>query len=79
VFILANLLATIIAACRERGIPAIVDPKKADYLRYVGATCVTPNFHEFQEALLTMDTGQHASLFGHEHILAILITWERNI
>jgi D-beta-D-heptose 7-phosphate kinase / D-beta-D-heptose 1-phosphate adenosyltransferase len=48
------LLAEIIAGCRERGIPAMVDPKKVDYLRYAGATCVTPNFHEFQEALLTM-------------------------
>jgi D-beta-D-heptose 7-phosphate kinase / D-beta-D-heptose 1-phosphate adenosyltransferase len=48
------LLAAIIAACRERKIPAMVDPKKADYLRYTGATCITPNFHEFQEALLTL-------------------------
>jgi D-beta-D-heptose 7-phosphate kinase / D-beta-D-heptose 1-phosphate adenosyltransferase len=53
--VLSNaLLAAIIAACRERGIPAMVDPKKADYLRYAGATCVTPNFHEFQEALVNI-------------------------
>lgn len=48
------VLAGVIAGCRERAIPAMVDPKKADYLRYAGAACITPNFSEFQEALLTM-------------------------
>ncbi len=49
-----RLLAAVIAACRDRRVPVLVDPKKPDYRRYAGATCVTPNFHEFQQALLTM-------------------------
>jgi D-beta-D-heptose 7-phosphate kinase / D-beta-D-heptose 1-phosphate adenosyltransferase len=48
------ILATVIASCRDRGLPVLVDPKTPDYRRYAGATCVTPNFHEFQNALLAM-------------------------
>jgi D-beta-D-heptose 7-phosphate kinase/D-beta-D-heptose 1-phosphate adenosyltransferase len=48
------ILAALIAACRDRSVPVLVDPKKPDYRRYAGATCVTPNFPEFQHALLTM-------------------------
>jgi D-beta-D-heptose 7-phosphate kinase/D-beta-D-heptose 1-phosphate adenosyltransferase len=47
-------LTAIIAECRGRGIPALVDPKKLDYMRYAGATCITPNFHEFRDALLAL-------------------------
>jgi D-beta-D-heptose 7-phosphate kinase / D-beta-D-heptose 1-phosphate adenosyltransferase len=49
-----TILTALIAACRERSVPVLVDPKKPDYRRYAGATCVTPNFSEFQHALLTM-------------------------
>jgi D-beta-D-heptose 7-phosphate kinase / D-beta-D-heptose 1-phosphate adenosyltransferase len=49
-----RILAPVIAACRERRVPVLVDPKKPDYRCYAAATCVTPNFHEFQHALLTM-------------------------
>jgi D-beta-D-heptose 7-phosphate kinase/D-beta-D-heptose 1-phosphate adenosyltransferase len=48
------VLEVLIAAGRERGVPVLVDPKKPDYRRYTGATCVTPNFPEFQHVLLTM-------------------------
>jgi D-beta-D-heptose 7-phosphate kinase / D-beta-D-heptose 1-phosphate adenosyltransferase len=48
------ILAALIAAGRESGMPVLVDPKKPDYRRYTGATCITPNFPEFQHALLTM-------------------------
>jgi D-beta-D-heptose 7-phosphate kinase / D-beta-D-heptose 1-phosphate adenosyltransferase len=48
------ILAALIAAGRDRGVPVLVDPKKPDYRRYARATCVTPNFPEFQHALLTM-------------------------
>jgi D-beta-D-heptose 7-phosphate kinase/D-beta-D-heptose 1-phosphate adenosyltransferase len=47
-------LAAIVAECRGRGIPVLVDPKKSDYMRYAGATCITPNFHEFRDALLAL-------------------------
>ncbi|EPR44135.1 Bifunctional protein hldE [Desulfovibrio sp. X2] len=33
--------------CRARGIPVLVDPKGADWTRYQGATCITPNTAEF--------------------------------
>jgi D-beta-D-heptose 7-phosphate kinase / D-beta-D-heptose 1-phosphate adenosyltransferase len=48
------ILAAVIAAGRDRSVPVLVDPKKPDYRRYAGATCVTPNFPEFQHAVLTM-------------------------
>ena len=39
-----------ISAARHLGIPVIVDPKGADYGRYRGASVVTPNLKELQEA-----------------------------
>ena len=43
--------AALIAAARERGIPCLVDPKGSDWGRYQGATLVTPNRKEAEEAL----------------------------
>jgi len=37
-----------IAACRERGVPVLVDPKGNDFERYSGATLLTPNLAEFE-------------------------------
>ncbi len=39
----------IIAACRARGLPVLVDPKGRDFDRYRGATLLTPNRGEFEE------------------------------
>ncbi len=39
-----------IRAARERGRPVIVDPKRADLGAYAGATLVTPNRAEFEQA-----------------------------
>ena len=39
-----------INAARQRDIPVVVDPKGADYTRYSGASIVTPNLKEFQQA-----------------------------
>ncbi len=44
------LLARAIAAGRARGIPVFVDPKSADFTRYRGATCITPNLRELGAA-----------------------------
>jgi len=41
-----RLLARAIAAARRRGIPVAVDPKPEHFLKYKGATCVTPNTSE---------------------------------
>ncbi len=39
---------SLIALCRERQIPVLVDPKGADFDKYAGATLVTPNLAEFE-------------------------------
>jgi len=41
-------VAMMIAACREAGIPVLVDPKGADFERYRGASVITPNQGEFE-------------------------------
>ena len=46
-----DVLAQVIAAARQRGIPVLVDPKGADFTRYKGATLVTPNRKEAELAL----------------------------
>ncbi len=46
-----KVLATVIAAARERGVPVLVDPKGSDFTRYRGATLVTPNRKEAELAL----------------------------
>ena len=40
----------IIDRCRQRGIPCVVDPKKADFAAYARATVVTPNLLEAERA-----------------------------
>ena len=45
-----SLCAAIMAAARKAGIPVLVDPKGADWTRYAGAACVTPNMAEFRLA-----------------------------
>ncbi|KAA0911813.1 D-glycero-beta-D-manno-heptose-7-phosphate kinase [Pusillimonas sp. ANT_WB101] len=47
---LANV-ESLIAAAREAGVPVLVDPKGASYRRYRGATLITPNRIEMQEAV----------------------------
>jgi D-beta-D-heptose 7-phosphate kinase/D-beta-D-heptose 1-phosphate adenosyltransferase len=38
---------TMIARCRDAGVPVFVDPKGADFHRYRGANVMTPNLAEF--------------------------------
>ena len=45
-----TLSAFVIAAAREAGIPIVVDPKGADYARYAGASMITPNCAELEQA-----------------------------
>jgi D-beta-D-heptose 7-phosphate kinase/D-beta-D-heptose 1-phosphate adenosyltransferase len=37
-----------IAACRDKGIRVLVDPKGTDFTKYAGATMITPNQSEFE-------------------------------
>ncbi len=39
-----------IAACVDRNVAVFVDPKRVDFGPYSRATCITPNFREFQTA-----------------------------
>jgi D-beta-D-heptose 7-phosphate kinase/D-beta-D-heptose 1-phosphate adenosyltransferase len=47
----AEVLSAAIRAARARGVPCLVDPKGSDYGRYRGATLVTPNRREAEQAL----------------------------
>jgi len=42
---------SLVAMARHAGIPVLVDPKGDDYARYRGATLVTPNRSEMQQAV----------------------------
>ena len=46
-----RVIQEVTAGCRERGLPCLVDPKGSDYARYRGATLVTPNRKEAEQAL----------------------------
>ncbi|MBN1931459.1 MAG: bifunctional D-glycero-beta-D-manno-heptose-7-phosphate kinase/D-glycero-beta-D-manno-heptose 1-phosphate adenylyltransferase HldE [Desulfobacterales bacterium] len=46
-----DLAQKIICACRQRQVPVFVDPKGKSWQRYEGATCITPNWAEFQAVL----------------------------
>jgi D-beta-D-heptose 7-phosphate kinase/D-beta-D-heptose 1-phosphate adenosyltransferase len=41
----------VIARCRQRGIPCVVDPKKSDFTVYARATVVTPNLMEAERTV----------------------------
>ncbi|HLD17006.1 MAG TPA: D-glycero-beta-D-manno-heptose 1-phosphate adenylyltransferase, partial [Coxiellaceae bacterium] len=40
-----------IARARKRGLPVLVDPKHVDFRLYRGATVITPNLKEFEQAV----------------------------
>ena len=41
-------VASMIALCREAGVPVLVDPKGTDFGKYRGASLITPNQSEFE-------------------------------
>lgn len=45
-----RILRAIIDTGRDLGIPVVVDPKGSDYLKYRGATIITPNRKEAEQA-----------------------------
>jgi len=56
-----DLLAAVIGAAAAAGLPVSIDPKGADYSRYRGATVITPNRKEAQEASgVLIDTDEAA-------------------
>ena len=54
------LIAQVMQAAREAGIPVFVDPKSDDFARYRGATCITPNLREFAAASRSSPTTEAA-------------------
>ena len=58
-----RLLGRIIDLARERRVPAVVDPKGADFSRYRHSTLITPNAKEAAEAL---GLSEEISLSGAE-------------
>ena len=54
-----DLCSRLISLCREKRVPVFVDPKTADWRRYMGATCITPNAAEFENA-----TGLASGMFS---------------
>lgn len=73
-------LAAIIARGRELGVPVVVDPKRGDYAQYRGATSLTPNQKEAEQAcalvIRDQDTLRQAgrTLLERTAAEAILIT-----
>ena len=62
-------LAALIAAARAAGCPVVVDPKGRDYGIYRGATLVTPNRRELEEASgLPTSSDQDVALAAQEII-----------
>jgi len=64
-----DLCRRFIRFCRTRGIPVLVDPKSADWARYQGATCVTPNTEELE--LVTGSTADASEPELHQSASAI--------
>ena len=50
-------VAAMIAACREAGVPVLVDPKGTDFEKYRGASLFTPNQSEFDAVAGKSDSG----------------------
>ncbi len=47
--LVGDLPQRIIQLCKTKHIPVFVDPKRTNWERYQGATCITPNISEFEE------------------------------
>ena len=70
---------SLIDAARSQGIPVLVDPKGPDFLRYRGATLLTPNLREFEAVVGHCDSEaelvQRARRLVADHALtALLVT-----
>lgn len=55
-----RLIAEVMAAAKQAGVPVIVDPKAPDYSVYRGATVITPNRRELSAATRRDVTGDAA-------------------
>jgi len=46
-----SIVSSIIAAAQQQRKPVVVDPKGRDYMKYRGATVLTPNVHDLEQAV----------------------------
>ena len=69
IFQTPGLCQHLIGNCRARNIPVLVDPKGADWIRYQGAACVTPNTAEL--ALVTDGASEESEPQLHQSALTI--------
>jgi D-beta-D-heptose 7-phosphate kinase/D-beta-D-heptose 1-phosphate adenosyltransferase len=72
-----GVVSTRLATCfihlaRQAGRPVVVDPKGTDYTKYRGATVVTPNVYEVEQALDHEINGDGDFLGGGQRLLDIL-------
>ena len=72
-------VATMIAVCREAGVPVLVDPKGEDFEKYRGASLITPNQSEFEAVVGVCDTevelvGRARKMLDDLGMQALLIT-----
>jgi D-beta-D-heptose 7-phosphate kinase/D-beta-D-heptose 1-phosphate adenosyltransferase len=74
------LSTAILAQLRATGVPIFVDPKGADFSRYAGATCITPNAAEMAlAAALPTKTDEECAaaaraVMARDGVSAILVT-----
>ncbi len=47
----AELIKTIVALAKQKGIPTVVDPKRKNFMSYTGVTLFKPNLKELKEGL----------------------------
>lgn len=69
----------VIKKAREKGLPILVDPKAPDFIRYEGATILTPNLKEFEAVVGPCRTEEELKskarlLIQNHHFEAILVT-----
>ena len=75
-----QLLRFVIDTARQRGVPVFVDPKGADFTRYAGASCITPNIAETDHVVRLSSTDDSAMaeaatcLRSDYHLDNVLIT-----
>ncbi len=72
-------VVALIAACREAGVPVLVDPKGSDFSKYRGASVITPNQSEFEAVVGACATDEELvsrarSLLEQLDLEALLVT-----
>lgn len=64
----AAAMARLVPAAREAGVPLLVDPKSPDFRTYAGATLLTPNLRELEQA-----TGRQLAEASDAEIAAVAL------